>query len=696
VTGLMAQAERVARVERDLRAPFGAIAAVAAALVVFKLALSDGGRDAGALVLAQAAGSVLLAALVILRMVRPSPLPAALLAMTGVVAGSALWSVRPEATVREFLLWVLYLGLAVVAGSVPSAPRQARRIVDAVVFTAGWLCLVGLFMFWGANNPGMRWYSTFYWPNPFAGFLLLTLPVEMARGVRAAGRREATGHGALAVLLGTALVLTYSRGAWLSLALSTPLLMAVLRPPRWPQALARLLAVVALVAAAVALLTLVAVPGPRQGGMGVASRAASIADAGDLSIRGRLEFWRAALRIFRDHPWLGTGAGTFGAVHAAYQQDARFYARDAHNLYLQTLAELGWPGGGALAAVLVALVVIARRARRAVRGEAEDEALVAGCIAGLAAFFLHSAMEMNWAFPANPAAAFTLAGILSWYAHPAGSWTRRRHPVLTPAAVLLLAVLAVASVAGYAARQAYAAGQRKARERDWRAAGAEFARAARLDPIHPAYAAMQAAAVMQGPEPDLARARASLERAMRLDRMNATYPLQLARYLAMDPQRPGALREAERFARAAIALDPQNRPEAYRLLAQVFLLQGDIARAEEVYAEGSTRYSHRGLASGMSSVLLWPEAAALFQERAALLAAVGRGGEAAGVLTALLAEDPSWAPAYVDLARVYARLGRRDEADRVLRDGLRRAVDDERLWPVWRALHTAPGRPVER
>ena len=54
----------------------------------------------------------------------------------------------------------------------------------------------------------------------------------------------------------------------------------------------------------------------------------------------RWAYWSAAASDYRSHPLLGSGAGTYGAYLVAHpRSNAR--ALDGHNLYLETLAELG-------------------------------------------------------------------------------------------------------------------------------------------------------------------------------------------------------------------------------------------------------------------------------------------------------------------------------------------------------------------
>lgn len=51
--------------------------------------------------------------------------------------------------------------------------------------------------------------------------------------------------------------------------------------------------------------------------------------------------WKTALAIWRDHPFIGTGPGTFGVMYPQYMQPGANETQYAHNTYLQFGAELG-------------------------------------------------------------------------------------------------------------------------------------------------------------------------------------------------------------------------------------------------------------------------------------------------------------------------------------------------------------------
>ncbi len=129
----------------------------------------------------------------------------------------------------------------------------------------------------------------------------------------------------------------------------------------------------------------------------------------------RYVYWRVAAGEFADHPFRGGGAGSF---RAAWLRERPFpeTVRDAHSLYLQTLAELGVVGFLALLVLLAGVAAAARRAWRTA------PAVTAGPAAALVVWLVHAGIDWDWELPALTLVAFTLAGlVLARAAPPAGA-----------------------------------------------------------------------------------------------------------------------------------------------------------------------------------------------------------------------------------------------------------------------------------
>jgi O-antigen ligase len=86
------------------------------------------------------------------------------------------------------------------------------------------------------------------------------------------------------------------------------------------------------------------------------SRFAEAASGESKSTSDRLYYLGSAFDMWLAHPWGGTGAGTYRDVHPQYQKRVISASSNAHNFYVQTLAELGLVGTLALVAVMLWLL----------------------------------------------------------------------------------------------------------------------------------------------------------------------------------------------------------------------------------------------------------------------------------------------------------------------------------------------------
>jgi putative inorganic carbon (HCO3(-)) transporter len=88
------------------------------------------------------------------------------------------------------------------------------------------------------------------------------------------------------------------------------------------------------------------------------------------SLRGplqfRLDIWREAVRVLSASPWFGDGISQFRqlSLWSPAPFSVAFHPSHAHNTFLQVALDLGLPGLAAYAAVLVIVLVLARRAAR--------------------------------------------------------------------------------------------------------------------------------------------------------------------------------------------------------------------------------------------------------------------------------------------------------------------------------------------
>ncbi len=325
----------------------------------------------------------------------------------GVMALSVLNSLSLADSLKELIKWGEVFAVYAIAAQ--ELRRRDIAIVIGTTLAAGTLAaLEGIyqsvfrigpdgFLFPLAGRVWLRAYGRFIQPNPYAGYLGLVLPlgysllaVALGLGTQDTDRRKqdagtathppspsqegepdvetlsplSTIHsplsarifsrtfllvvvGGCVAIIGAALFLTLSRGAWIG-AVGAAVVIGALLSRR---------ALVASLFGGIALLLTFALAGtdwlppalaeratdflPYINVINVNVRGVEITDA-NFAVIERLAHWQAAYEMWADEPWLGQGVGNYAAVYPAYYIPPWTEALGhAHNLFLNTLAETG-------------------------------------------------------------------------------------------------------------------------------------------------------------------------------------------------------------------------------------------------------------------------------------------------------------------------------------------------------------------
>jgi hypothetical protein len=160
-----------------------------------------------------------------------------------------------------------------------------------------------------------------------------------------------------------------------------------------------------------ALVAVVAVLGPAAfiGEFRTETAAGPQAESALVSGSGRSSFWRTALDAFAERPLRGIGAGGYESYWNA-NGELSVPTSSAHSAPLQTLAELGLPGG----LIMVAIAALTGRAgARAIRGAAGARRELAGAVIAIAAIgAIAIAIDWTWNLPAAAAPLVIVVGLL--------------------------------------------------------------------------------------------------------------------------------------------------------------------------------------------------------------------------------------------------------------------------------------------
>jgi len=187
-----------------------------------------------------------------------------------------------------------------------------------------------------------------------SAFIALLIPPALCMALSARKRSARWGMLLWLVAAGGVMLVSSSRGGFLALGVSLPfVLVGSFGSPgvrRWWSRFSSGRMRILLAGALVIVLTAAVVLG-----FMLATRLDLAGHrAGDVV---RLDLWRSAVAMIRDHPLTGVGTAAYGTALRTYRDPllARDHIVTAHNLYLNTGAEAGLPGLIAGAWLLVAL-----------------------------------------------------------------------------------------------------------------------------------------------------------------------------------------------------------------------------------------------------------------------------------------------------------------------------------------------------
>lgn len=348
-----------------------------------------------------------------------APLLLPLLLFIATLLLSTLGATSLPSALKEIVKWgqiaivyVLVLALADEAG-----PRRRQFIVGltlALVAAASLEAVSGIVQSVQRVGPpsfailgGRLWraFGEFGQPNPFGGYINMTLmpvlsalvglalggltgaeqPVARRGGQVSTTAVVAVGLAGVAGLLGLALILSWSRGAWFGAAagglvvLVGWMALTLARPAPHQADAVRRRAVRVLWGLGLAALLMALLGAANLVPAGVSGRLSSVTEYfggfdvvtievtnENFAVVERVAHWYAAIGMWTDHFWTGVGAGNYAAVYDLYRVPRwTDPLGHAHNYYLNIGAEAGLIGW--LAYLLLTVAAMGRALRVAAR-----------------------------------------------------------------------------------------------------------------------------------------------------------------------------------------------------------------------------------------------------------------------------------------------------------------------------------------
>lgn len=320
------------------------------------------------------------------------------------VAGGGSIALDPYAARSDALRLAAYAGLFAL-GLVLAREGRGRALMAAILLAGTLYCAAAMLLVPAQPSASLgkvRHAADAVFPftsrNTFCAFAGAGLIVSLS--LLASARRETRLLWlAAAAVCGAGVLASHSRAGLAATAAGLVVALVILHPGRRAALLALLLA--AVLAAVAFLMTLT---GQRLPGL-----------PADFALR--LAVWHASAEFAASHFWLGLGSLDQALQMAPGDWGGRHIMR-AHNIYLQAIAERGFPATLAgLAAVLIAAVHALRGRCR--QPEPAARALPAAALGVLALFAGHGLVDFSLYAPVNAAVLAMLLGAACGSARPA-------------------------------------------------------------------------------------------------------------------------------------------------------------------------------------------------------------------------------------------------------------------------------------
>lgn len=288
--------------------------------------------------------------------------------------------------------------------------RSSKALAYVIVGVGVFMSLYALLQFmqnsdmvWNLVRPAQyagRGSGTYICPNHLAGYLEFAIPIALAYmflGRVGYLQKNLLAYSLLIMLGG--LGATISRGGWIATAVALLLFLSTFIFRRGKRIVSITL-LVALMAGGFLFISKTRISQQRLDEMVVEGKPADM----------RFHIWESAMKLWREHPWLGLGPAQFDHQFRRYRP-YQFQMRPefVHNDYLNTLVDWGIVGfiivAGSLAAFFfsaIPLWVEARQERQDIGANASNrKALVYAVLIGMVAILMHSLVDFHFHIPAN-------------------------------------------------------------------------------------------------------------------------------------------------------------------------------------------------------------------------------------------------------------------------------------------------------
>jgi O-antigen ligase len=293
--------------------------------------------------------------LIVIGLIQLLPLRSADVANLLSVSAVASLSLDAYATRFAVVQLLIYLVFFAAALRFINSQKRLERMVAVIIIFSSVMAFFGILQrlanleaIYGLRPPGQAFpFASFINQHHFAAFMEMSIGLTVALLFGKAVKKDKNLLLMIAaVMMGIALILTSSRGGFLSLlGILAFIITANLLKKEKDEEANNFRRNLALVGGGIALILFLFGSVILLGGDYSLLRGMGLQNAQADYSNGRFHFWSVALKIFTDYPILGVGLNAFATVFPQYDTwNGTFRVEYAHNDYLHTLAEAGISG----------------------------------------------------------------------------------------------------------------------------------------------------------------------------------------------------------------------------------------------------------------------------------------------------------------------------------------------------------------
>lgn len=477
-----------------------------------------------------------------------------------VLIASFVFSVARLASLEELMRNVMYISLPIILYSWCSYHDRIKLLSYTVISSGTLISGIAIFnflrdyihtmTFTPASEPLTR-------TNDLGAFMLLIFPLSLSNFLYEDEEPLEKAVYALTTILSfVTIIMTFSRGIWLSTLIAVVLILFLGR---------KILKKNLIYIGIVAILSVLPIIFNWEK---IAQRLFSLQNIfnnAENSIEWRKSLLRGTWNMFLDNPIIGTGLNTFPSAFSAYQERAGYFSINPHNYYLQLLAETGVIGFTAF--IVLALSILYMSFKAFANSEKIFKGIALGLLVSIISSLIHIFVDIDWSVAAIPIMFWIEVGLLiSIYSLVNFKETRFTESndhfnyLKKPILILISASLIIIPTMNYVSLTYYSKAISELNNQDIEQADKSNRMAIRISPWASSRHSNSQAIILEK-QNKLEDALAYADRAIKLDKYNYVYYTTYTNILKK--LRPNAKQEVINSLITSVKYNPYTHPKLY-------------------------------------------------------------------------------------------------------------------------------------